>query len=369
MRLWQSARISFRALRVNLLRTALAVLGIVIGVAAVIAMVAVGSGAEARVAEQIKSLGSNLIIVRPGSSITSGARLGAGTQLRIVEDDAEAIEHEIDSVEAAAAYRDKTVQVVYGALNWATRVNGVTANYLDVRDWPLAAGRAIEVEDVRSAAKVALLGQTIVQNVFPYSDPVGEIVRLANVPFARHENQNISRHRIIERQIHGVRRCIDVTEFARFLAQAAGPADTPLPQRPAATPGLVSEHRVARAGRRPTRRLGRSLAPSQSRTPRFRGTAGFRCALARPLDQAQPQRIGLSTRAVARSGVTRLTAAARSQSRFVAISDNRVPPPPDGTARRSGSPSRAGPGGLAGEEAVRRLSSPPAAGAHSLTPV
>jgi putative ABC transport system permease protein len=184
VRLWQNARISFRALRVNTLRTVLAVLGIVIGVAAVIAMVAVGSGAEARVAEQIKSLGSNLIVVRPGSSVIGGARLGAGTQLRITEDDAEAIEHEIDSVEAAAAYRDKTVQVVYGALNWATRVNGVTANYLDVRDWPLAAGRPIEVEDVRSAGKVALLGQTIVQNLFPYADPIGQIIRIANVPFA-----------------------------------------------------------------------------------------------------------------------------------------------------------------------------------------
>ena len=139
MRVWQSARISLRALRVNMLRTTLAVLGIVIGVGAVIAMVAVGSGAEARVAEQIQSLGSNLIMVRPGSVIASGVRLGAGTQLRITEEDAEAIQSELDAVEAASAFRDRTVQIVYGALNWATRVNGVAAEYLDVRDWPLAA--------------------------------------------------------------------------------------------------------------------------------------------------------------------------------------------------------------------------------------
>jgi putative ABC transport system permease protein len=183
VRVWQSVRISLRALRVNKLRTALAVLGIVIGVAAVIAMVAVGSGAEARVAEQIQSLGSNLIVVRPGSVVLSGVRLGAGTQLRITEEDAEAILSEIDAVEAASAYRDKTVQLVYGALNWATKVNGVTADYLAVRDWPIAAGRPIEGEDVRGAAKVALLGQTTLQNLFPYADPLGQIIRLANVPF------------------------------------------------------------------------------------------------------------------------------------------------------------------------------------------
>ena len=181
--MWQSARISLRALRVNMLRTTLAVLGIVIGVGAVIAMVAVGSGAEARVAEQIQSLGSNLIMVRPGSVVASGVRLGAGTQLRITEDDAEAIQSELDAVEAASAFRDRTVQIVYGALNWATRVNGVAAEYLDVRDWPLAAGRPIAPEDIRGAARVALLGQTTVENLFPYTDPVGEIIRLANVPF------------------------------------------------------------------------------------------------------------------------------------------------------------------------------------------
>ena len=114
--------------------------------------------------------------------VLSGVRLGAGTQLRITEEDAEAILSEIDAVEAASAYRDKTVQLVYGALNWATKVNGVTADYLAVRDWPIAAGRPIEGEDVRGAAKVALLGQTTLQNLFPYADPLGQIIRLANVP-------------------------------------------------------------------------------------------------------------------------------------------------------------------------------------------
>src|SRR5438067_10251490 len=93
-------------------------------------MLDMGSGTEARVAEQIQSLGSNLIMVRPGSVVASGVRLGAGTQLRITEDDAEAIQSELDAVEAASAFRDRTVQIVYGALNWATRVNGVAAEYL-----------------------------------------------------------------------------------------------------------------------------------------------------------------------------------------------------------------------------------------------
>ena len=183
MRVWQSARISLRALRVNKLRSGLTMLGIVIGVAAVIAMVAVGSGAQARVAEQIQSLGSNLIIVLPGSVISSGARLGHGTRWTITEDDALAIQRELDTVEVAAASRRGTFQIVYGALNWATQVQGVTAEYLEARDWPLVAGRPLGPEDVHSAAKVALLGQTTIANVFPYTDPLGEIIRIRNVPF------------------------------------------------------------------------------------------------------------------------------------------------------------------------------------------
>jgi putative ABC transport system permease protein len=179
----QSARIALRALRVNKLRSALTMLGIIIGVGAVIAMVAVGSGAQARVAEQIQSLGSNLIIVFAGSSTQGGIRLGQGTQLTITEDDAYAVQREIPAVQVAAPSSRGTVQVVYGNLNWSTTVQGVTPEYLEARDWSLAEGRPILPEDVDGATKVVLLGQTTALNLFGDSDPMGQIIRIRKVPF------------------------------------------------------------------------------------------------------------------------------------------------------------------------------------------
>ncbi len=183
MSVWQSARIAIRALRVNKLRSALTMLGIIIGVGAVIAMVAVGSGAQARVAEQIQSLGSNLIIVLPGSVTTSGTRLGHGSRLTITQDDAGAIQREVQAVEVAAPSVRGTEQVVYGNLNWATVIQGVTAEYFEARDWSLVAGRPIWGEDVEGATKVALLGQTTVENLFGDTDPLGQIIRIRNIPF------------------------------------------------------------------------------------------------------------------------------------------------------------------------------------------
>lgn len=183
MNLWASTRIAVRALRVNKLRSALTMLGIVIGVGAVITMVAVGAGAQARVAEQIQSLGSNMIIVLSGSVTASGVRLGSGSQLTITEDDAWAIEREIPLVEAAAPTVRGGAQVVYGNLNWATFVQGVTPEYFVARDWPVAAGKTLSQEDVDGATKVALLGETVALNLFGDSDPIGEVIRIKNVPF------------------------------------------------------------------------------------------------------------------------------------------------------------------------------------------
>jgi len=183
MNVVQSARIALRALRVNKLRSALTMLGIIIGVGAVIAMVAVGSGAQARVAEQIQSLGSNLIIVFSGSSTQGGIRLGQGTQLTITEDDAYAIQREVPAVQVAAPSSRGTVQVVYGNLNWSTSVQGVTPEYLEARDWGLAEGRSILPEDYDGATKVVLLGQTTALNLFGDSDPMGQIIRIRKVPF------------------------------------------------------------------------------------------------------------------------------------------------------------------------------------------
>jgi len=179
----QALRIALRSLKVNKLRTALTMLGIMIGVAAVIAMVSVGTGAQARVAEQIQSLGSNLIMAMSGSTNQAGVRLGQGSQTTITEDDASAIAREVPAVQVAAPSSRGNAQVVYGNLNWSTGIQGVTADYFEARDWPVDVGRPILQEDVDGATKIALLGQTTAQNLFGDADPIGQIIRIKKVPF------------------------------------------------------------------------------------------------------------------------------------------------------------------------------------------
>ena len=179
----QSIRIALRSLRVNKLRSSLTMLGIIIGVGAVIAMVAVGAGASARVAEQIQSLGSNLIIVLSGSVTSSGVRIGQGSQLTITEDDAAAIAREIAAVQVAAPSVRGTAQVVFGNLNWATGVQGITPDYFEARDWIVLTGRPVGPEDVDGATKVALLGQTTALNLFGDAEPIGQIIRIKKIPF------------------------------------------------------------------------------------------------------------------------------------------------------------------------------------------
>jgi len=183
MNVWGSARIAVRALRVNALRSVLTMLGIIIGVGAVITMVAVGAGAQARVAEQIQSLGSNLIIVLSGTVTSGGVRLGHGTQLTITEDDAWAIAREVPTVQAAAPSMRGTAAVVYGNLNWTTVVQGVTPDFFEAREWGVVAGKLFTQEDVDGATKVVLLGQTVAANLFSDSDPVGQVIRIRKVPF------------------------------------------------------------------------------------------------------------------------------------------------------------------------------------------
>jgi putative ABC transport system permease protein len=178
-----TTRIAVRALRTNVLRTALAMLGIIIGVGAFIASGAIGAGAQARIAEQIGSLGSNMIVVLSGSISSGGIRLGSGTQLTITEDDAAAIGREIPSVVAAAPSLRGSGQIVYGNQNWATVVQGVTPDYEIVREWPVADGKYLGQEDIDGATKVALVGQTVVDNLFGGTDPIGQIIRIRNVPF------------------------------------------------------------------------------------------------------------------------------------------------------------------------------------------
>jgi putative ABC transport system permease protein len=158
-------------------------LGIIIGVAAVIAMVAIGSGAKARIQEQIASMGSNLLVVMSGSSTSGGFRGGMGTVPTLTVDDAKAIQTEVSAVKYTAPSINGVAQIVFGNQNWSTGVIGTTPEVLEIRGWSLLSGRAFTQQDVDGATKVCLLGRTVVENLFGGIDPVGQIVRIKNVPF------------------------------------------------------------------------------------------------------------------------------------------------------------------------------------------
>ncbi|HSA89001.1 MAG TPA: ABC transporter permease [Burkholderiales bacterium] len=175
-------RIALRALAVNKLRSALTMLGIVIGVAAVIVMIAVGAGAQARVEDQIRALGSNLLLVMPGSTTAGGVRLGFGSASTLTEDDVAAINREIPEALAAPALRG-AAQVIWGNTNWSTQIYGTTPDYLEVRQWPLAAGRIFEPAEMAAAAKVCLIGATVARQLFGDADPLDQSIRIKRVPF------------------------------------------------------------------------------------------------------------------------------------------------------------------------------------------
>ncbi len=178
-----TARIALRALRVNKMRSGLTMLGIIIGVGAVIAMLAVGTGASRQIASQISSMGTNLLIVMPGSSTSGGVRMGSGSQPTLTMGDAEAILKDCPAVEEVAPVLNGAAQIVYGNLNWSTGVSGTSPGMLVVRDWPLAEGRGFTDEDVRSATKVALLGRTVVDSLFGGIDPLEQVIRIKKIPF------------------------------------------------------------------------------------------------------------------------------------------------------------------------------------------
>jgi putative ABC transport system permease protein len=173
---------ALRALGTNWLRSMLTMLGIIIGVAAVITMIAIGGGAQARVEEQIKSLGTNIMLVLPGAQTTGGVRLGAQTGQTLTEEDARAIAAEVPEVQAAAPNLRTGAQVVAANTNWSTAVFGTTPEYLEVRDWPLAAGRSFEAAEMAGSGKVAVIGQTVAQQLFGDADPIDQMIRVRKVP-------------------------------------------------------------------------------------------------------------------------------------------------------------------------------------------
>lgn len=176
-------KIALAAIKVNKMRSGLTMLGIIIGVGAVITMLAVGTGASRMIAEQIASIGSNLLIILPGASTASGMRMGAGTQPTLSMADAEAVREEVPEVEEVAPILGGVAQVVYGNQNWSTTVSGTTPGFFFIRDWDVESGRLFTEEDVRSATKVCVIGQTVAYNLFGGIPPVGQSVRIKNVPF------------------------------------------------------------------------------------------------------------------------------------------------------------------------------------------
>ena len=183
MKSFATLRIALRALRRNKLRSMLTALGIIIGVGAVIAMVGIGNGAKSQVEAQIASLGQNVILVFSGNFSSGGVRSGWGGAGTMTIDDAEAITREVPGVtHVSPEVRDRQ-QVLGNGLNWNTQVLGEGTDYLDIRDWPLADGAMFTEQDVRSAAKACIIGQTIANELFPNQDVVGENLRIRNIPF------------------------------------------------------------------------------------------------------------------------------------------------------------------------------------------
>jgi len=183
MRFTNTLRVALRALRRNTMRSILTALGMIIGVGAVITMVSIGNGAKAQVEAQVASLGQNLITVMPGSYSSGGMRSGFGGPPTLTPEDAEAIVAEVPNIDGASPeVRDRS-QILANGLNWNTNVNGVGPDYPYVRNWPIAAGAMFTEQDVKSLGKVALIGRTVADQVFPNEDPIGQTLRIRNLPF------------------------------------------------------------------------------------------------------------------------------------------------------------------------------------------
>ena len=182
MNAWESLKIALRSLRGNPLRSVLTMLGIIIGVASVVTMVAVGSGAQTQVAEQIRSLGANVLMVLPGAARKSGVRQESGSGHTLTKNDSDAIGR-LSVIEAAAPSVRGRAQIIAGNRNWSTTVNGTTADYFIVREWALTLGRYFSVEEQAGAAKIALIGKTVAEQLFGDDDPVEQTIRISQVPF------------------------------------------------------------------------------------------------------------------------------------------------------------------------------------------
>jgi putative ABC transport system permease protein len=180
MSLWALCRVAAQGFSRHRMRALLTALGIIIGVGAFITMVALGSGASAKVSEQIASMGTNMLVASGGTSNVGGVRGGSGTSgsAALTDDDVDAIARGVASVRWVAPMVTTNAQVVWGGMNWATSITGTSPEYLDIRAWGMASGAFFTLRDVQTAAKVCILGQTVAQQLFGDEDPVGQFVRV-----------------------------------------------------------------------------------------------------------------------------------------------------------------------------------------------
>ena len=177
-------RIAFKALQRNKLRAFLTMLGIIIGVAAVISMVAIGQGSKKSIQDQLSSMGSNMITIRPNSNVAAGVRLDATSVQTLTINDVKAIQNQAQYINGISPAVSARGQIINGSLNWSTSMQGVSPEYLDIRNWPLKDGIVFSASDITTAAKVCLLGQTVVNNIFaPGENPIGATVRFNKIPF------------------------------------------------------------------------------------------------------------------------------------------------------------------------------------------
>ncbi|MBP2651770.1 MAG: macB 3 [Firmicutes bacterium] len=181
---WESVLIAFEGLRANKLRSALTMLGIIIGVGAVVTLVSLGMGVQQKVQNSISSLGSNLLVVMPGASkSTGGVRSGAGSNITLSNQDAKAISKEINGVVHAVPSVTGTFQIIYGGQNWNTSVQGTTTELLNIRDYKIGEGSFFTSGDDEARARVAVLGQTVATNLFSNASPIGQTIRIGKAPF------------------------------------------------------------------------------------------------------------------------------------------------------------------------------------------
>jgi putative ABC transport system permease protein len=176
-------KIALRAIEANKMRSVLTSLGIIIGVAAVIVMLSIGNGAQISLQNEMRSMGTNLIMIRSGSSTSGGARMGHGSQPTLKNGDANAIEEKVAAIHLASPVVNDSGQIVYGNTNWATNIVGTDNRYFEIKEWNLAYGRYFTEADLKNANKVAILGQTVVKELFGDMDPLGKTIRVKGIPF------------------------------------------------------------------------------------------------------------------------------------------------------------------------------------------